>query len=592
MKHFSLIFLFVAVLFQGACTHEKKPSGTALPVIMDMVFNNPGEAPVRTKYNDPVYLKEIGYKGMVPEWFVQCAVTYDSFKKNIIPEGSVERKWILNKQKEIHEKLLVAEKEQMPVYAFTDVLVLPTIILQKFKHQIIREAKDAGNPGVIGGKMIPDINKPLTQELLRVQIDEIFSTFPELDGLVIRFGETYLFDTPYHAGGSPLARGGQQAIDDHVKLINLLREEVCVKRNKKLFYRTWDFGFFHTRPDVYLAITGQIQPHKNLYFSIKYPKGDFQRLFPFNPTLGIGKHQYIVEYQCQPEYYGKGAHPDYVFNGFLNGFEEYSQLMKPGDKWGVKDLKGDPNFKGVWTWSRGGGWRGPYITNELWCDVNALTALEWARDTTLSESQALKKAAMKIGVSPDNVDDFIRLVHLSARGVVRGHCSLIDIPRAHFNVWWIRDHFMSDMHTLDPFFDYLMKQDKVEMALREKQEAVDIWREMEKLAGRIKMKDPADQEYLSVSVTYGRIKYEIIEKAFTVILLGHVGDKTGKYEKKRIRKAINEYDHLWEEWRALKKDHPSCASLYEPYAFHIDKNGVSGDKEHGLEARIDQYRNL
>ncbi len=83
--------------------------------------------------------------------------------------------------------------------------------------------------------MVPDINQPLTQRTDFTQVKELFETFPELDGLVIRFGETYLFDTPYHAGGNPVRSGGKEGIDGHVQLINLLKSEVCEKYNKKLF---------------------------------------------------------------------------------------------------------------------------------------------------------------------------------------------------------------------------------------------------------------------------------------------------------------------------------------------------------------------
>ncbi len=586
---FPLLFLLTLPLWR--CGREvSKADDRALPIVMDMVFPNPGEEPPITKYTDPAFLKKIGYNGMVPAWHIQCGITYDSFRKEIIPEGSVERRWILHKQRWIRDRLEEAEQAGMPVYAFMDVLVLPEIILTKFHDQIVRD-EDAGG-SAIGGRLRPDINKPLTEQLLRIQINEIFSTFSELDGLVIRFGETYLFDTPYHAGGSPVGGDEEERIKGHVKLINLLREEVCVKRDKKLFYRTWDFGFFHTRPDIYRKITDQVEPHPALFFSIKYPRGDFQRLLPFNPTLGIGKHRFVVEYQCQPEYYGKGAHPYYVFDGVLNGFEEYSQIMRPGEKQGLSDLTGDPRFAGIWTWSRGGGWRGPYITNEMWCDLNARAALTWAHDTTLSADRVVDTVARILGVNEESLDAFRNLVRLSSKGVVRGHASLIDIPRAHFNVWWIRDQYMSDMHMLNTFFDYLIRENKVEMAIREKQEAVGIWRKMEELAQKIRMDDPENEEYLRVSVTYGRIKYEIIANGFTAVLLGYRGDKTGHYEKKRIRQAIARYDELWKEWRKLRKEHPSCATLYEPNAFHIDQHGVTGDPEHGLEKRISKYRGM
>jgi len=594
---FTILFIFT-FLTLTSCSNNPEDNGNRdakhrLTYLFDMAFNNPGEASTITKYKSPEFLKSTGYNGMVPQWHIQCGLTYDSFEEGIVPAGSSEREWILKKQKWVKEKLHEAEKAGMPVYAFTDVLVLPTIILEKYKNELVRKKENSSDYDAIHGKLVPDINRSLTQKLIRTQINELFDTFPELDGLFIRFGETYLFDTPFHSGGNPVSGRGDEGINGHVKLINILKEEVCEKRNKKLFYRTWDFGnFFHTNPEVYLKITNQIKPHKNLTFSIKYTKGDFQRLTPFNPTLGIGKHKYIVEFQCQPEYYGKGAHAAYVFNGMLNGFEEFSQIMKPGEKQGIKELLNDPNFVGLWTWSRGGGWQGPYISNELWCDVNAFTAVEWAKNTNLSETDALRKAAVKIGVKKSSIDDFIKLVHLSSKGVVRGHCSLIDVPKAGFNVWWMRDHFFSDMISLNHFFDYAINNNKVEEVITEKREAVEIWREIEKLSDKIKMDSPKDEEYLKVSAIYGRIKYEIIEKAFIAVLLGYNGDKSGSYNKKRIAEAINQYDKLWKEWEQLKSNNPSSATIYFPYAFKIDAKGVSENIEHGLITRINKYRKL
>ncbi len=53
-----------------------------------MAFNNPDEAPTITKYKSPEFLKNTGYNGMVPQWHIQCGLTYDSFEKGILPEGS------------------------------------------------------------------------------------------------------------------------------------------------------------------------------------------------------------------------------------------------------------------------------------------------------------------------------------------------------------------------------------------------------------------------------------------------------------------------------------------------------------------------
>jgi hypothetical protein len=221
-----------------------------------------------------------------------------------------------------------------------------------------------------------------------------------------------------------------------------------------------------------------------------------------------------------------------------------------------------------------------------------MTALEWAKDTTLTEEAALKKAALHIGVQKESINKFVKLVHLSADGCVRGHCSLIDIPKANFNVWWLRDHFFSGIKTLEPFFNYLIENDKIEQVLAEKKEAVSIWKEIVQLASEIKMDNDENQNYLKVSANYGYIKYEIIEKAFTVMLLGYYGDKTGHYEKDRIKQAIAQYDILWNKWNELKNNNTSCATIYYPDAFSIDSKGVSGNSSEGLGATIDRYRRL
>ena len=112
-------------------------------------------------------------------------------------------------------------------------------------------------------------------------------------------------------------------------------------------------------PEYYLTVTDAIEPHPNLIFSVKHQKGDFHQLTAFNPTLMIGKHPQIIEVQSQREAYGKGAHPYYIGQGVIEGWEEYAWMMKPGEPRGLRDVVAHPLYAGVWIWSRGGGWEGP-----------------------------------------------------------------------------------------------------------------------------------------------------------------------------------------------------------------------------------------
>ena len=71
---------------------------------------------------------------------------------------------------------------------------------------------------------------------------------------------------------------------------------------------------------------------------------------PFNRQVGIGKHAQIVEIECQREYEGKGAFPNYIMDGVIDGFVENSPRV------GLNHIiANSSNVKGIWTWSRGGG---------------------------------------------------------------------------------------------------------------------------------------------------------------------------------------------------------------------------------------------
>ena len=71
---------------------------------------------------------------------------------------------------------------------------------------------------------------------------EIFQEFPEISGIYIRFGETYVgekYGTPYHFGSHPIWTPED---GHHLFLIGYLKETVCQKYQRNLYYRTWGFS--------------------------------------------------------------------------------------------------------------------------------------------------------------------------------------------------------------------------------------------------------------------------------------------------------------------------------------------------------------
>lgn len=501
-----------------------------------------------------------------------CGIqTFDESEPGLLPPNSPERRWADDALKSIRDKVTAVHARGLQCFAGTDLFVLPKALVAKYRDEIC----DAQ------GRL--DIHRPKMQEIFRLSLRETLDKVPDLDGIVIRTGEVYLHKYPHHAASGTVAenkRQGGSAIlrgpESHIEILKILRDEVCVKRGRKVIYRTWSFGAgsFHESPDYYLKVTNPVAPHPNLVFSIKHQKGDFHQLTVFNPTLMIGKHRQIIEVQSQREAYGKGAHPYYIGSGVIDGWEEYAWMMKPGEPKGLRDVIRNPLCAGLWTWSRGGGWEGPFIKNGLWCELNTYVIVQFAAHPELTEERIFQNFARdNLKLSETDAAKFHELCLLSAKAVLRGQLTTLG---AKIDVWWARDHFFEEPDLKD-----FVKRDLVEKALAEKAEAVAMWRTIERLAGEIHFADAETAGFVKTSATYGRIKYSIVEHAWTIFFAGKAGDKSGTYDREKLTTAIACYDALWNQWRDLEKNQPSCASIYKDVGF---------EGRPGMGAGVDRYR--
>jgi hypothetical protein len=551
-------------------------SQNKLPYVLDMVHNNPGESLTKTRYSDPTYLIAQGYTGQVMNdfTFVHAAITFDGFDKRIFPAGSKEREWVLKAAERVKLNIKKAHAAGIKVYYFTDIIVLPKKLVELYHDEICDDK----------GKI--SFERPKTIEIHREMLREVFNTFPDIDGLVIRTGETYLNNVPYHTGNNPITNG----VQSHIKLINLLRDEVCIKRNKMVFYRTWSFGGMHDDPNYYLDVTNSITPHPNLVFSIKHTKGDYHRTFDFNPTLAIGKHPQIVEVECQREYEGKGAFPDYIADGVINGFEEYKANAPQKGNACLNDIKSKEQFKGIWTWSRGGGWVGPYITNEFWCKLNAWVISHWGQHPDKTEAQVFDSFMDENGIKGKSRQAFRQLCLLSAKAVLRGHESAV-LPFNEKWVWWTRDEFLGGSEANSPInkeFKELYPKGLLPTAVSEKYEAVELWKQIVGLSREIQMPDKANEHYIKVSCQYGLLLHQIMATGWDIMALGYQGDQALKYDKDKLKALIHNYDTYWEQYHALKANNPDCATLYKPYGFVNKAPDYHG--EAGMDASVNKYR--
>ncbi len=551
-------------------TQTVSRSENCLDVITDMVHNNPGKVAYDSAYNDPAFLTQRGLTGKVFFLYdaAQFGLDWKDYDPDILPDGSTELQWVQEKKAQLTEKYDAAKAAGQKVYFMMDMIVFPERVKTLYGDEILTNGKI-------------DIQKEKTQEMLRYMFEAMFTQFPQIDGIYVRTGETYVGgfygsepgnSAPYYFGNNPAGVSGDRT-KDHLTLINLLREELCVKRDKELIYRTWGFDDFQKTEEGYLKISDQVEPHDKLYFAIKYTSGDFWRNYEFNQSLNSGKHKQIVEIQCAREYEGKGAFPNYIGDGVINGFEEYEWQMEEGEKKSLRDVINVEGSKvvGVWTWSRGGGWGGPYINgsevpdgSELWCDVNAYVLQKWAQDPTRTDKElVLEYAREALGMNDTDAENFYNLCILSARAVLLGR-GTNQAPT--IDMLWTRDdnvdanRFKNVVNVM-----YSGKDGDSYPKLEERRKSVKLWEDIlaivEGFDDGVEMKN-----YMHVTTQYGYYLFSIFERMFTIGVLYReslAGQDTGD----AMREAIADYDRLWAEWEQLKQDNSCCPTLYQKSSF-------------------------
>lgn len=500
-----------------------------LPYILDMVHHNPGMPLYESSYNDPEVLSEMGFNGKVYYLFDSpiLAVDWDEVDPNILPEGSPEEAWVAKKSERLHREFGRCKKAGVDVYAMCDLILFPKNLVNINGMQ-----ETFGDP-----------RDPKTREFLVKALDLMFKQFPEMDGLVVRIGETYLHDAPHHAGHINDKGNPEKTI---IPLMQLLREEVVVKRGKPLIFRSWIS--FDTEVNTYMKVSNAVEPHDKLIFSIKHCEGDFFRGQPFSKVLGIGRHKQLIEVQCAREYEGKGAYPNYIAHGVIEGFEEDTLRLKREKPLGIREIYEDSGLVcGVWTWTRGGGWEGPFIKNELWCDVNAWVMAQWAKDPAQSEESILARyASERLGLKGEDIQRFRKLCLLSADAVIRGRRSIYyeDLPRE-----WTRDEYIG-------WPNIAATPEQRKRVLEQKDESVKMWKEMLSLAEKIQWQDDETRAFAITSTEYGLQFYSVAQALF------HLRQLEFDENLDAMPQWIAAYDAAWKAFEALGS-RSECSTLYQ-----------------------------
>jgi hypothetical protein len=519
-----------------------------------MVHHNPGEPPYETKYESPGVIRAMGFGGKVYHLFdsPMLAVNWEAVDPDIFPKDSAARAWVDAKAARIDAQHAACATAGVGIYAMSDLVLFPRRLVEKYNL-----GREMGNP----------LN-PSTAHFLRLLVAQMFDRFPLLDGLVVRIGETYLHDAPWHVGKIENRNGCQTTI---VPLMRLMREELCVKRGRHLIFRSW--LSFDTDLETYRAVSDAVEPHPLLTISVKHCEGDFHRGNPFSKVIGEGRHRQLIEVQCAREYEGKGAYPNYIARGVIEGFAEHRWLAERGALWSIGEFaRARPDlFAGVWTWSRGGGWQGPYIKNEFWCDLNAWVMARWAADPVQPEEAVFARhAAGALGLRGADAARFRRLCLLSSDAALLGRRSAC----CDIDPWWSRDEFFGK-----PVLpDGADCGEKIGRILSEKDDAVAMWEEIAALSTQIGFSDGETKEHVVASCEYGLRLCRIMRAIFR---LAAAESRDARPEE--VRALLGDYDEVWRSYRRLPEEHPSCATLYK-------ERGSPWGPPPGVEAWIPRLR--
>lgn len=352
-----------------------------------------------------------------------------------------------------------------------------------------------------------DAQDPAFWEVYGRGLEELFETLPQVDGIMIRIGE---------AGAIYNVPGWDYTSELHVRTAEAVRAmlgaflDVAAPRGKRVYFRTWSVGIgqigdMHTNPATYERVLGPIDA-TNLVVSTKLTMGDYDSYLPLNPTLLTGEHPRLIELQARREFE--------AFNAFPNYLGPLHQIALQ------RFRRANPHIAGAWTWNQFGGPQqaGPmslYPFHGFWLPIDANTyatsRLAWNPDADLG---AITHAwvRQRFGTDPQVVKVITEILYRSREAVMKGfyigpyarkqvRALGLEPPPMMWIFKW--DIVGGDSASLAAI--YFTARDQVDAAIAEGFEAVEVAREMHRLATGLdpgQVSNPALLARLVASLAY------------------------------------------------------------------------------------------
>ncbi len=342
------------------------------------ILDNPGEPFAGSRYRDPRQLRDLGYNGIV---FYETTGLSGVDRPEVINSAEM-RRWVAQQFDIVRQRVEEAVKAGLEAYISYDVLSLARDTVDR----MVLDLTCIRRPTTL----CPASDAAVARSV--EALDSLLNAFPGVRGVVLRFGDNDAARLPYLIGNdiySPhCARCSQLGRADRITLVlDLFYKLVVAQRNMRLIARAWNVRPNGLHDSVELCrrvqerLPGADNPTDDRFvLSFKFTQTDFWRYQQWNPaSLVCGERPILYELQCQREFEGKGGIPNWQVPLWRDGCPEMRPL--PGatgagsagseaDLQGLANVVGRMNLAGLWAWVRGGGWGGPFVTDETWIDSN------------------------------------------------------------------------------------------------------------------------------------------------------------------------------------------------------------------------------
>lgn len=440
----------------------------------------------------------LGANGLVFDGFLEY-VNFDSIGSgyDVYPEKSAARAQHLALRSYFGRLFAYAKSRGIDIYLNTDMVALTAPLEDYFNRKF-------------GGIMV---DNPEFWNVYKKAFSEIFHLFPEVKGFVIRIGEAGAI---YNTKGWDYRSELYVKTDSSVRFMlkNLL--SVAGKYNKYIIFRTWSVGVgkigdMHTNPITYERVLGNINS-SNLIVSTKYCKGDYDSYLALNPTLMIGRHKRIIEFQDRREF---------------EGFESYPNYMGPLYQVALQNIsKKNRNIVGAWQWTqRGGPLRAGPLSLYPFHGFNLITDANVYITSALMKNPGLKmKFATSAWVKNKFGDDTLMIKNITRmllmshqtidRGLYIGSFARWDVKAMGLeltpNMWLFKWDILNGSYSVMSNI-YTVCKDSIDNAIEEGHTALLEVRQLQKWVGDIKgrvTKNRAEFNMLLASLTY---EYDLMD---------------------------------------------------------------------------------